>query len=314
MERPSYSQQPIYSVAALCRALGESEDLLCSLAERIPQLYIGPKKKLKKDGKTYRHVYDTKPPLKQLLKKINHRIFEKVQFPQYLQGSLKGRDFVGNVAIHEKSQIVICEDVEKFFDNISAESVFRIWRDFFQFGNEPAELLTALTTRDGHVFQGTPTSSYLANLAFWDIEGILVANLADRGLRYSRYVDDITISSTVKLESADKKWAISQVIAMMGSRGFRAARDKHSIQSAKSRISVMNLNVNQQVGLSRKERANIRAGVHQLEQRFGQGETGLAFQRDLDKARGRIGRMARFHPSEAEALRLRLQAMRDRLI
>ena len=89
MERPVYGNQPIRSVAALCRALGTPEGLLRSLAERIPQLYIGPKPKLKKDGKSFRNVYDTKPPLKPLLKKINAVVFENVIFPLYLQGSLK---------------------------------------------------------------------------------------------------------------------------------------------------------------------------------------------------------------------------------
>ena len=310
MERPVYGNQPIRSVAALCRALGTPEGLLRSLAERIPQLYIGPKPKLKKDGMSFRNVYDTKPPLKPLLKKINAVVFENVIFPLYLQGSLKGRDYVSNVEIHEGSQAVICEDIEKFFDHITADTVLQIWQDFFGFGDEPAELLTALTTREGKVFQGTPTSSYLANLAFWSIEGTLVEKLAVRNMRYSRYVDDVTISSCTPISREDKTWAIAQVIAMMGSRGFRAARDKHSIQTGNARVAVMNVNVNRMAGLPAQARSGLRAMVHQLEQCFDRGETGPGFRTGLDKAGGRIGHMARFHKSEAAALRDRVQAMR----
>lgn len=310
MDRPVYEAKPIRSVAALCRALSMPEGILRDLTERIPQLYIGPKPKLKKDGKSYRFVYDTKPPLKLLLKVVNSTIFERVSFPQYLQGSLKGRDYVSNVEIHEGSQVVISEDIEKYFDNITADHVFRIWANFFKFGQGPAELLTALTTREGRVFQGTPTSSYLANLAFWDIEGVLVEKLASKGLRYSRYVDDVTISTPVALPNDDKTWAIAQVIAMMGSRGFRAARSKHDIQSGKGRISIMNLNVNRTVGLSAKERSNIRAMVYQLEQSFDRGETGQEFRHGLDRASGRIGIMGRFHAAEASTLRNRILKMR----
>jgi hypothetical protein len=310
MERPVYGNQPIHSVAALSRALGTPEGLLRALVGRIPQLYIGPKPKLKKDGKSYRNVYDTKHPLKPLLRKINSVVFERVAFPLYLQGSLKGRDYVSNVEIHEGSQAVICEDIEKFFDNITADTVLQIWQDFFGFGDEPAQLLTALTTREGKVFQGTPTSSYLANLAFWNIEGTLVEKLAARNMRYSRYVDDVTISSCAPISPENKTWAIAQVMAMMGSRGFRAARDKHSIQAGNHRVSVMNLNVNRKAGFSAKARANLRAMVHQLEQDFNRNETGLNFRIGLDKAGGRIGHMARFHASEAAALRERVQTMR----
>lgn len=310
MDRPVYGNQPIRSVAALCRALGTPEGLLRSLVSRIPQLYVGPKPKLKKDGKSYRNVYDTKHPLKPLLKKINLVIFEEVAFPLYLQGSLKGRDYVSNVEIHEGSQTAICEDIEKFFDHITADNVFQIWRNFFGFGDEPAELLTALTTREGKVFQGTPTSSYLANLAFWNVEGTLVEKLAARNMRYSRYVDDVTISSCNPISGDDKTWAIAQVIGMMGSRGFRAARDKHSIQTGNNRVAVMNVNVNRTAGLPAQARSALRAMVHQLEQCFDRGDTGPEFRLGLDKAGGRIGHMARFHKSEAAALRERVQAMR----
>jgi hypothetical protein len=310
MDQPVYEAKPIRSVAALCRALSMPEGMLRDLTQRIPQLYVGPKPKLKKDGKSYRFVYDTKPPLKPLLKAVNRTIFKQVSFPRYLQGSLKGRDYVSNVEIHEGSQVVISEDIEKYFDNITADHVFRIWTNFFEFGQSPAELLTALTTREGRVFQGTPTSSYLANLAFWDIEGVLVGKLSTRGLRYSRYVDDVTISSPTAMPKDDKTWAIAQVIAMMGSRGFRAARSKHDIQSGKGRISVMNLNVNRTVGLSAKERSNIRAMVYQLEQTFDRGETGPEFRHGLDQASGRIGRMGRFHAAEAATLRDRILNMR----
>jgi hypothetical protein len=310
MDWPVYQAKPIRSVAALCRALSLPEGMLRDLTQRIPQLYVGPKPKLKKDGKSFRMVYDTKPPLKPLLKMINRIIFESVSFPQYLQGSLKGRDYVSNVEIHKGSQVVISEDIEKYFDNITADHVFRIWTGFFNFGQTPAELLTALTTRGGRVFQGTPTSSYLANLAFWDIEGILVEKLTSKGLRYSRYVDDVTISAPAAMHNDAKTWAIAQVIAMMGSRGFRASRDKHSIQSGKGRIAVMNLNVNRTVGLSAQERSNIRTMVYQLEQSFDRGETGPEFRHGLDRASGRIGRMSCFHAQAAATLRGRILAMR----
>ena len=254
-------------------------------------------------------MYDTKFPLKPTLKAVNRVIFQKVRFPTFLQGSLKGRDYVSNVDLHANSQVVITEDIKGFFDHITADRVFGIWHDFLGFHSEPAALLTALTTREGRVFQGTPTSSYLANLAFWDVEGILVEKMASRGLRYSRYVDDVTISSASPITSEDKSWAIAQVIAMMGSRGFSPAREKHAVQSAHERISVMGLNVSRSPGLSSKERSGIRTAVYQLEQRFRNGECGPEIRSEISSANGRIGRMSRFHLKESEVLRTRLRAI-----
>lgn len=313
MSAPIYQARPIHSIKALSRALECTPGTLQNLAKRASSLYIGPMRKLKKDGKTFRDVYDTKPPLKPLLQKINRRIFTNVDFPLYLQGSLRGRDFVSNTEIHENSKIVISEDIEKYFDNISDNAVFSIWKDFFKFGHEPAEILTLLTTREGRVFQGTPTSSYLANLAFWDIEGVVMEKLLANDLRYSRYVDDVTISSTTSITQEQKTWAISQIIAMVGSRGFRTARSKHKIQSGNQRISIMKLNANQKIGLSSQERSRIRAAVFQLQEKFNCEGGSAEFQKALNQASGRISLLSRFHPTEARQLREQLHFMKSSL-
>lgn len=311
MLRPIYPCRPLQSVESLAKALACPESLLRSLAVRAPTLYIGPTPKPKKNGKGFRDVYDTKQPLKPLLKKINKVFFEIVQYPVYLQGSIKGRDPVRNAQLHENARVAICEDIEKFFDHITAEHVFSIWNGFLGFAEEPATLLTALTTNGGRVFQGTPTSSYLANLAFWDIEPTVVDRLASRGIRYSRYVDDITLSHPSGLSAEDKAWAMSQVIAMMGSRGFKPARDKHVIQGGRGPITLMRMNINRQATITAKERGQIRAMVHHLEMRFDRRDVGAEFHQAMDTVAGKVGRLHRLHPAEAEKLRERLRAVRE---
>jgi hypothetical protein len=311
MLRPIYPCRPLQSVESLAKALACPEGTLRSIARRVATLYIGPTPKPKKNGLGYRNVYDTKHPLKPLLKKMNQVFFEAVQYPVYLQGSIKGRDPVRNAQLHENAQVAICEDIEKFFDNITADRVFSIWSGFFGFADEPATLLTALTTNGGKVFQGTPTSSYLANLAFWDIEPAVVERLAGRGIRYSRYVDDITLSHPVGLSAEDKAWAMSQVIAMMGARGFKPARDKHVIQGGRGPITLMRMNINRQPTITAKERGQIRAMVHHLEMQFDRGDIGVEFHRAMDTVSGKVGRLQRLHPVEGDKLRERLRAVRD---
>ncbi|CAJ0733883.1 MULTISPECIES: reverse transcriptase family protein [Burkholderiaceae] len=309
MDRPTYPHERIQSIQSLCCALGLSEPTLRAIASRAPNLYIGPKPKPKKNG-GIRYVFDTKSPLKPLLKKINSVFFRRVVFPQYLTGSLSGRDFVANVDVHRNSRQAITEDIAQFFDCITADHVYRIWRDFFAFGEDVADLLTRLTTKNGRVYQGTPTSSYLANLAFWDREPILVEKLATRNIRYSRYVDDITMSSVGVLEADDKSWAIAQAYAMIGANGFKPQRTKHAAFEGGSPIRIMGLNANRHPTLPKQERAQIRALVFQLEQSLARGDTGAVFRSRLNTASGKVGRLKRLHSREGEALRLRLNKIR----
>ncbi|MGU7816985.1 reverse transcriptase family protein [Burkholderia sp. AW49-1] len=309
MDRPIYPHERILSVQSLCRALGTSEPMLRAIAARAPHLYIGPKPKPKKYGGV-RYVFDTKAPLKPLLKKINGVFFRQVCFPQYLTGSLAGRDFVSNVEIHRDSMYAITEDIAGFFDHITADHVYRIWHEFFAFGEDVSILLTQLTTKDGRVFQGTPTSSYLANLAFWDKEPTLVAKLASRNIRYSRYVDDITMSSAVPLTADSKSWAIAQAYAMVGSGGFKAQRKKHASFAANKPIRIMGLNANRQPTLPKQERAKIRAAVFQLERSLRRAEPDAEFRSRFNAVSGKVGRLKRLHPQEGAALRLRLDQIR----
>lgn len=275
-------------------------------------MYIGPKPKLKKNG-GIRNVFDTKPPLKLLLKKINKVFFRQVYFPQYLTGSLSGRDFIANVDIHKGSRCVITEDIKAFYDSITEDQVCRLWREFFGFAEEVASLLTILMTKEGRVFQGTPTSSYLANLAFWDRESSLVERLALRNIRYSRYVDDVTLSSLREMTLEDKRWAISQTYGMIGAAGFKPQRTKHSTLNAKLPITIMGLNANGTLkpSLTKQERAEIRARVFQLERRFERGDTGGDFLSELNRADGKVGRLKRLHVREGAALQHRLRIVRN---
>lgn len=95
-----------------------------------------------------------------------------------------------------------------------------------------AWLLTKLTTRNGSLPQGGIPSSYLANLVFWRDESLLHAKLRARGIRYSRYVDDIAMSSTTRLARVEKSKAIADVYGMLEKHGLTARRDKHEIMPA----------------------------------------------------------------------------------
>ncbi len=313
MDRPKYKNRPIKSVAALCKALGKTEGFLRSIADRASRLYRGPTPKLKKNGVDTRDVYDTKYPLKSLLRRINHVLLKHVDYPAFLHGSLSGRDPVSNAQSHEGSSILIAEDIAGFFDYIDADRVFSVWAGCLRFDEDSAELLTKLTTKDGYVCQGAPTSSYLANLALWDIEGEVVRKLRDRGFRYSRYVDDIAVSSKSPTSQEDVEWVIAQLYAMMGSRGFKPKRSKHSIQTGSNRIDLMRFGINRTLTLSPQERSSIRAHLHAIEDMVDRGEVGDTVASSIRSVQGRLGRLKKLHPMDAEALTLRLEALKSKL-
>jgi len=191
--------------------------------------------------------------------------------------------------------------------------VFDIWRNFFGFSEDVANILTILTTKDGELPQGAITSSYLANLTFWRLEPDIHELLATQDIRYSRYVDDITISSTKHLDAARKTSCIALIYGMLSKAGYRAKRRKHEITTSANQMFTTKLMVNKKPSLTSKERANIRASVHQLEQKISMGLIEPSIAKLLNSVSGQVGKLSRFHPTEGNKLKLRIKLIRQKL-
>lgn len=305
-----YKQHRIGTLQALHASLGVSTCDLQTLAKRANTLYRLAKSITKPDG-SVRNTYDAQGPLKRVHRKIKNQILDYVSYPAYLTGSIKGRDYKVNAELHARARIVISEDISGFFPSTSADRVFNVWHNFFGFSETVAQCLTQLTTRNGELPQGAITSSFLANLVFWQDEPILHARFSAQGLVYSRYVDDIAVSSESFLADEDKSEVVRQVYGMLLKHGYQPKRIKHDITSSSKRMAVTKLAVNSKPGLDRTTRSRIRAAVQAIEKRVALGETLSFDQGPYAQAMGQVMHLERFHPGKAAPLKSRLLALKN---
>lgn len=310
--KPIYDLKPVCDIGSLSLSLGVPQDQLINVADQADSLYRKANAIIKPDG-SIRQPFDALPPLKPIQRRIKDRILKRVEFPEYLTGSLSGRDYRTNAKLHSGAKIVICEDIEGFFPSTNRERVFDIWKNFFRFSDDVANLLTALTTKAGELPQGAITSSYLANLAFWKQEPRLQAKLSEKNIVYSRYVDDISVSSKIHLTREEQTKLIAQVYGMLQKHGFRAKRRKHEIFTSGKRMLTTKLMVNIKPALPPKERQNIRAAVYALEKRCLLGEDVAKIIKEIRSVTSRVGRLGTLHPTEANKLKQRLGEIRQKL-
>lgn len=309
LRKPSYPCKPISSIKALAATLRVSEKDLTSITNAASTLYRPVKPKLGSNRKTF----DARLLLKPLHSRIKSMILSRVVFPDYLTGSLKGCDYKTNASMHTNKAVVISEDVKGFFGSVSADLVYDIWRNFFGFDASVANVLTQLTTKDGALPQGGIPSSYLANLALWRDEPLLHAKLADRGVTYSRYVDDMCMSSNERLNSISKKEIIEMVYGMLSKNRLYARRDKHNITPATKQMIATKLVVNRKAALPPERRANVRVAVFQAENAISYNTDPIAAHIALNKAANKVGQLGRFHPNLAAPLKERIKRARARL-
>lgn len=309
---PSYNRKRIGTLAALAFPLRLDPDTLLDLSRRADAQYRLAKKIVKADG-SVRCTYDAHLLLKLIHRRIKNEILDHVVFPSYLTGSIRGRDYKANAELHSGAKIVVNEDITGFFPATTWDHVFDVWRGFFGFGEPVARCLTDLTTYRRELPQGAITSPALANLVFWRREPGLHARFAASGWTYSRYVDDIAVSSNQGADPHQKTWVVRQVFGMLSRYGYKAKRDKHNIATGARRMSVTTLSVNDKPGVEKSQRDRIRAAVHEVERLVWTGHRPLTESGIYAQTLGRVTTLARFHPGEAAPLLERLSRVKNLL-
>ena len=298
-------------MASLARALRVPQRQLCWVIDHADQLYRELPPKIKPDG-SIRELFNPAAQLKEIQRRINRNIFCRVNFPGYLQGGIRDknnpRHCQANAKLHTGARIVVNEDISGFFPSITGQQVQNIWQYFFCFPPGIAAALTRLTTHHGQLPQGAPTSSYLANLALWKHEPATVDALSRKGIRYSRYIDDITLSSARFQNNHGKTDMVAGIRSMCDKNNFLVKRSKHRIESTAQPMRVNNLQINHGVTLPKKERARIRAAVRSCEIHAAQDQASKEYQTIFNSTLGRVNRLFQFHPYEGRRLSRRLSA------
>lgn len=306
--KPCYSYAPIRDLDTLAEVLELTPAQLDRLVRNADRMYR-PVPQRKKDG-SLRMTWDAFRQLKAVHKLINVRILTKVSYPLYLQGGIRDRenprDYARNAAIHAGQACILNEDIANFFPSTTAEQVREIWERVFRFSPTVADCLTSLTTRRGELPQGARTSSYLANLVFWKSEHDLVRHFAENGIRYSRLVDDMTVSSSRALSAAEKRAITSTLYTFIRRHGYSPKYCKHTIFNRGERMLVNNLVTNRRPALPHEERSAIRALVHRSVLQM-EADGPQAFAGSMPKVLGKIGKLKRFHRQEGSQLGGRLR-------
>ncbi len=315
------SKSSISSVENLCLALdltlGDFLNLkMMSGCER----YVLNEKP--KPGGGIRKTYNPNKLVRVFQRRINNRIFSNphiIKWPAHIYGSIPNdmnsdgstsrRDFVACASVHCGAKSILKVDVKDFFDNISKDIVYDIFHDFLKFNDEVSEALTDICTYDrSHLVQGALTSSYLATLALFNIEGGVVQRLALKKLKYTRFVDDITISSVNSRYDFD--FAKSIVINMLHEKDLPVNLSKTKVYySGSEPLTVHGLRVSfNQVRLPSDEVRKIRAAVKNIEiianDTFYR-KTGN-YRKDFNKCMGRVNKLSRVGHKQHKNLVARL--------
>lgn len=312
----------ISSIENLCSALSVSlQEIYGALSLSDEEKYTVSQTP-KSDG-SVRLVYNPHYLLRKIQRRINKRIFSRlsiIQWPDHLFGSVPNqrdsknqsminKDYVSCAAKHCGAKSLLKVDVKDFFDNIHKDIVLDIFENFMKFDRETSELLAEICCFKSRVIQGALTSSYLASLCLYDVEGAVVERLMRKGLVYTRLVDDITVSS--KISNYDFSYSLDIIRAMLTSKELPLNITKtRSIYVSSEPLTVHGLRVAfPEPRLPSGEVSRIRAAVKNIENLASERgyRTTHAYRHDFNRCMGRVNKLVRVGHNRYESLLGRLK-------
>jgi hypothetical protein len=136
--------------------------------------------------------------------------------------------------------------------------VYRVWREVLDCSPRIASVLTKLTTFERHLPQGAPTSTLLANLVLFSVDGVIRKECLCRGVRYSTWVDDLAFSGK------DAREVIGVAVKALSGVGFSVSHRKMKVMGAGDRKVLTGLLLGKQPGVLPQRLSNLRSGIHKL--------------------------------------------------
>jgi RNA-directed DNA polymerase len=204
--------------------------------------------------------------LKQIQRKLNaylqiiylkHKPSNVFGFVQNDETEICKMPIVKNAQLHVNKKQLLTIDLSNFFPSITENQVCTLFKNEpFHFPERIAQILARLTTYNGVLPTGAPTSPVLSNFIFLPIDLKLASYCQEKEITFSRYADDLTFSSNNEIPES----LLTEVQEFLGD--FLINPKKTRLKKGSKKQLVTGLVVNVKVNIDRKTLKKVRAMLH----------------------------------------------------
>ena len=214
----------------------------------------------KKNGEN-RNLSIPSRTLKALQAWILRNILDKLHSSSSSIGFERGHSIRENALEHIGANAMLNLDFADFYDHIKSVHVFNLFRKV-GYNNLISTILSNICTYKGRLPQGSPCSPKIANLYCIRLDKRIQNYVGPKGLKYTRYADDITISG-----SDDRAVAriLNLVKSIISDEKLKVNEDKTRISGFGSQKTVTGLVVTESdVGIGTVKYKVLRSKFHHL--------------------------------------------------
>jgi RNA-directed DNA polymerase len=191
-------------------------------------------------------------------------------------GFERNRSIVTNARLHKRRRYVLNLDLEDFFPSINFGRVrgFFIKDKHFALNEKVATVIAQIACHDNELPQGSPSSPIISNLIAHLLDAQLARFAKLHKCTYSRYADDITLSTNRKdfpeevaarVPGTSSQWQLGNpLVSKIENAGFQINDKKTRMQCRGSRQVTTGLLVNEKVNIRPEYYRTARAMCHAL--------------------------------------------------
>ena len=261
---------------------------------------------IKKKNGSDRHISAPDPELKEIQSKLSDLLQDCLnnirenskEDNNFSHGFERNRSIITNAEKHKSKKWVLNIDLSNFFDEFNFGRVrgYFLKNKNFSLNTELSTLIAKIACHQDKLPQGSPCSPVITNLILVSLDRRL-SNLCNRaGCTYTRYADDITISTNkkefprniIKSHNENSIDLNKKFLKEIISSGFQINLNKLRLFDRKCRQEVTGLTVNRFVNVDNKYAKKIRAMAHSL---FTKGGYTLTDKKTRDQRAGNINEL-----------------------
>ncbi len=292
----------IKEVSHLCKLLGTDQQELTLILSKLGKFYFQQIKIVK--GKR-RHLASPKGRLKKILKTLN-RYLQRLILPESIHGGLKGHSNISNAIPHISKSTVTKLDIKDFFSSVNNRMVYRA---FIKLDCSPnvSRMLTSLTTLNGNLPQGSPTSTIVSALVATPMAK-RISRLSDlHDASTTIYIDDITVSGTPRIKKFTNTYE-----KIIRQEGFSVNATKKEIIDQNKEQAVTGVRVNNGLDAPCEKIKSCRQSIEAL------SDTSIDVKRpsekEINSIRGKINYIRKLNKGAGNSLHQRLNKQIQNLI
>lgn len=260
----------------------------------------------KRNGAGFRDIAQPAREVKAVQRSVVSLLEPHLPVHWYAVAYKEGRSIRDNADIHKTSRFLTKLDFKNFFPSIKSSDVqshFELYGTPLEISNDEIDLIKDIVLwkppegSDLALCIGAPSSPWLSNTILYDFDKEIASWCENEDIRYSRYSDDIALSSFEpnKLEAAERK--LESILRSLRYPKLRLNPSKRVAvgRSAAMRVTGLTLSNEGTVTVGRKRKRGVRAGIHNY--RLGRLESS-----EIQRLQGELAFVLSVEPSFYETL------------